>query len=30
MADVIENTSKLADGDRAAIAAYLKIIPSRN
>jgi mono/diheme cytochrome c family protein len=27
MADVIENTSKLSDADRLAIAAYLKIVP---
>ena len=27
MADVIENTSKLSDADRAAIAAYLQIVP---
>ncbi|MGI9369348.1 MAG: c-type cytochrome [Ruegeria sp.] len=28
MADVVENTSKLSDSDRAAIAAYLKIVPN--
>lgn len=28
MADVIENTSQLSDTDRAAIAAYLKIVPA--
>ncbi|MDA5093115.1 cytochrome c [Aliiroseovarius sp. KMU-50] len=27
MADVVENTSKLTDADREAIAAYLKIVP---
>lgn len=30
MADVIENTSKLTGKDRAAIAAYLKIVPGGN
>ncbi len=29
MADVVENTSKLTDSDRKAIAAYLKFIPPR-
>lgn len=28
MADVVENTSQLTDADRAAIAAYLKIVPA--
>ncbi len=28
MAEVIENTSKLTDSDRTAIAAYLKIVPA--
>lgn len=28
MVEVIENTSKLSDADRSAIAAYLKIVPS--
>lgn len=28
MADVVENTSQLSDEDRAAIAAYLKIVPA--
>ncbi|MGR3677453.1 MAG: c-type cytochrome [Paracoccaceae bacterium] len=30
MADVVENTSKLSDEDRLAIAAYLKIVPPVN
>jgi mono/diheme cytochrome c family protein len=29
MADVVENTSKLSAGDRAAIAAYIKALPPR-
>ena len=28
MVDVIENTSKLSDSDRGAIAAYLKAVPA--
>ena len=29
MADVIENTSKLSAGERAAMAAYIKALPPR-
>jgi cytochrome c553 len=29
MADVVRNTARLADADRAAIAAYIKALPPR-